>query len=186
MSALATAGQGAQCCHTPHAVTWIRRWAPLAEPLFLQGSQRSPVYGAPPRVSGNRERPPCPCAQHSLGSILLFMETDLVPQGTSGSGGWDPVPRAGLSSPPPSPQVNPASTGCLGPCGPEVQQLPPPPWVSGCRGGPKRRAGPQEGSHRTERTVALRRWAGNGRGGVGTGPSGGRLSLHRRGLLQRP
>lgn len=34
---------GAQGGHMPHAVTWVRHWAPLAQPIFLQGPQWSRV-----------------------------------------------------------------------------------------------------------------------------------------------
>lgn len=90
----ATAARGAQGGHMPHAVAWVRHWAPLAQTIFLQGPQWSRsvswLCSAPPRVGGSRERPPAQCAQRSLGSILLFMETQTWCPRAHPVQGWDP------------------------------------------------------------------------------------------------
>lgn len=107
----------------------------------------------------------CP-AQPGLHSPL-HGNTDLVPKGT-------PSTRGGIwflgqvCHPLHFPHVNPMSTGCLGPYGPEVQRLPwgaPTPGLGLLAAGWEalRENGASGGSHHDKRVLTLQRWAGDGR-----------------------
>ena len=169
----------------PHTVAWIRRWAPLAQHLFLQGSHWSPVCVLAVRrpstgwwEQGEAALPSVPKAAWAPFSFSWKHRPGAQGHTQYSGVGSGPQGRSVI------PATFPASTGCLGPWVPMGQKsggcpgVPPRPCLGplAVGWGPKRRAGPQEGSHRDEGNVTLQRRAGDGRGGTGTGPSGGWLS----------
>ena len=145
----------AQGGHMPHTVAWIRRWAPLAQPLFLQGSHQSPVCVLAVRrpSTGRWEQ-----GEAALPSVPNAAWAPFSSSWKHRPGAQGHTQYSGMGSGPQGrsviPAAFPSSTGCLGPYGPKVRRLPwgtPPrprlgPLAVGW--GPKRRAGPQEGSHR--------------------------------------